>query len=44
MPQQQQQQQDFQQQSFGQLPRGAVNRIEGPLLANKQEKQTLLTM
>ena len=37
-------QQDLQQQSFGQLPRGAVNRIEGPIHANKHEKQTLLTM
>lgn len=33
-----------QQQSFGQMPRGAVSRIEGPLFTNKQERQTLLTM
>jgi len=33
-----------QQQSFGQMPRGAVSRIEGPLFTNKQEKQTLLNM
>lgn len=38
------QQTDLQQQSFGQLPRGAVNRIEGPLITNKNEKQALLTM
>jgi len=30
--------------SFGQAPRGAVNRIEGPLFSNKQDKQTLLTI
>ncbi len=43
------QQQNFdlqvqQQQSFGQLPRGAVSRIEGPLFSHKQERQTLLNM
>nr|AWV66659.1 autophagy-related protein 9 [Brachionus plicatilis] len=33
---------DFQMQSFGQMPRGGVSRIEGPLFTNKQ--QTLLSI
>jgi len=33
-----------QQSTFGQMPRGAVSRIEGPLFANKNERQTLLTI
>ena len=42
----QQQHQQLQQQSAsGQMPRGAVSRIEGPLFAtNKQERQTLLNI
>ena len=44
LQQSQQLQQDMQHQSFGQQPRGAINRIEGPLVTTKHEKQTLLTM
>lgn len=33
-----------QQSTFGQMPRGAVSKIEGPLFTNKNERQTLLTM
>lgn len=42
--QQQTSQIDIQQKTQSQLPRGAVNRIEGPLYSSKQEKQTLLTI
>lgn len=33
-----------QQSTFGQMPRGAVSKIDGPLFANKNERQTLLNM
>lgn len=33
-----------QQSTFGQMPRGAVSRIDGPLFSNKNERQTLLNI